>query len=373
MRRGLMAAVAVSAALAISGAEARAQYGYPVGYGAYGWGGWGGGGQTVQGDIARGLGTYAAGAGVYNQQTAIARSINTDTVMRWNQYMYESQLTANKAERERLARRQYGTNQAQEKLYKRLRDNPEPRDIYQGDALNVALEEINNPAVYAKALQGAKTKIGGEAIRDIPFQHAAAAISTSIHQITQGKPPAALANPAFAAERTKIRALGAAIRGQMQEGASPDEATVDKAIAAVNALEAKVDTTLARNSRDRVECDKYLKSVHGLLAMMKTPALSLLLAGVEKRPDATLGELLNFMNEFNLRFGPATTPRQRALYDTLYPMLDGLRDQVAPALAASAPPKSSGAEAGEFFSGMQYEDLKKKAPAPPQPGIAKPK
>ena len=71
--------------------DARAQYGYPTGYGGYGWGGWG---STPQSALARGLGYFNMGRGAYNEQTAVARSINTDTVMRWNQYAYQSHLTA---------------------------------------------------------------------------------------------------------------------------------------------------------------------------------------------------------------------------------------------------------------------------------------
>jgi len=59
---------------------------------------------------------------------------------------------------------------------------------------------------------------------------------------------------------------------------------------------------------------------------------------------------------------------QKQVYDSLYPKLVELRDQVAPALASTSQPapKTSGTEAHEFFSGMDYKDLKKKAPAPPQ-------
>src|SRR5208337_2165664 len=85
-RQSIRACASVFALALIQGACAQAQWGYPGGYGGYGWGGWGG--QTAQGDIARGLGAYAMGAGYYNQQTAVANSINTDTVMRWNQYVY---------------------------------------------------------------------------------------------------------------------------------------------------------------------------------------------------------------------------------------------------------------------------------------------
>ena len=111
---------------------------------------------------------------------------------------------------------------------------------------------------------------------------------------------------------------------------------------------------------------KYLKSLHGLLRMMETPAINLLLAGVEKRPEATLGELLMFMQAFNLRFGPATTPRQREVYDMLYPKLVKLRAEVAPALA-SAPAPTAGpddAAAGEVFSGMSTQDLTRSRPPP---------
>ena len=114
--------------VAIQSPLAHAQYGYPYGYGNYGWGGWGGGG-TVQGSIARGMGAYAAGAGYYNQSTAVARSINADTVMRWNQYVYQSQMNANRIHAARLARDRNATIQDVDKIQKRLRDNPEPADI----------------------------------------------------------------------------------------------------------------------------------------------------------------------------------------------------------------------------------------------------
>jgi hypothetical protein len=359
-----VAALAVAIAV-VQGGASQAQWGYPAGYGMFGWGGWGFGGETVQGSIARGMGAFAEGAGFYSKQTAVANSINADTIIRWNQYVYESQLAANRAARERMARRQLGTIQAQDQIYRRLRDNPESRDIVRGDALNVAMDEINDPRVYSRALEGAKVKIGGEVIRDIPFQYAAAAITTSFHQVSQGPPPAVLLKPEYEANRTALKALGQEIRKQIEDGGMPDPENVGKALTLINALEAQVDKTLPRNSRDRVETDRYLKSLHGLLGMLQTPAIHVLLSGVENRPEATLGDLLTFMNAFNLRFGPADTLRQRQIYDSLYPKLDTLRDQIAPLLATTSPTKPEGNEAGEFFSGMSYEDLQKKAPPPP--------
>ena len=89
--------------------DARAQYGYPCGYGNYGWGGWG---STPQSSLARGLGYFNMGRGAYNEQTAVARSINTDTVMRWNQYVYQSHLTAINSYTARLLARRTSINRA---------------------------------------------------------------------------------------------------------------------------------------------------------------------------------------------------------------------------------------------------------------------
>jgi hypothetical protein len=47
-------------------------------------------GSTAEGDYLRGVGAAAFGMRVYNEQTAVANSINAGTEMRLNQYLYES-------------------------------------------------------------------------------------------------------------------------------------------------------------------------------------------------------------------------------------------------------------------------------------------
>ena len=147
----------------------------------------------------------------------------------------------------------------------------------------------------------------------------------------------------------RSRRLGQEIRDQIEDGGTPDPATIGKAFTLINALEAQVDKTLARNSRERVEAEKYLKSLHGLLDMLQTPAINVLLAGVENRPEATLGDLLTFMNAFNLRFGATSTPRQRQVYEALYPKLVTLRDRIAPLVATTAPVKHRGKRGGRIL------------------------
>ena len=157
-------------------------------------------------------------------------------------------------------------------------------------------------------------KIGGETIRNIPFQKAAAAITMSIHQITQGGPPASLMTPEFEAERDGDQGRWArkcARRSRTDKNPDPAK-TIKKLLALITKAEEKADAILPQETRDRTEADRYLKALHGLIAMLKTPAIDVILAGVEKRPDATLGELLDFMNAFNLRFGVASTPAAEA-------------------------------------------------------------
>ena len=64
-----------------------------------------------------------------------------------------------------------------------------------------------------------------------------------------------------------------------------------------------------------------------------------------------VGNLLGFMNAYNLRFGPATTPRQRQAYSQLFGILDQTRDQMlAEAKLESTPlPHANAKNAIDFF------------------------
>jgi hypothetical protein len=361
-RRSVAAGALVFVLTAVQGTWVHAQWGFPGGFGDFGWGGWGA--STLEGDVARGLGSFAMGAGFYNRQTAEAESINADTVMRFNEYLYEAQRNATRMYHARLAERQLRNINMRDQIRQRLRDNPERADIHRGDALNVILDEINDPRVYFRQLPGGKAKIGGSLIRNIPFQKASAAITVSIYQLVDGGPPAALLKPEFQAEMTEIKSLGQELRKQIETDDNPDPTTIKKLLAAIGKAETKVAASLPRNTRDRNEADRYLKALHGLIGMLDTPAIDLILAGVENRPNATLAELLTFMNAFELRFGVASTQVQRQAYESLYPKLVSLRSEATTALAGAAAPPSIVNAATDFFSRMSFQDLLKKVPLP---------
>ncbi len=356
-------AVVLTMALGLAQAvSARAQYGY----GAYG--GWGGGGQTPGSSLARGMGVYAAGAGQYNVQTAQARSINANTRMQYNEYMYLSTQNETAKHHALVAGQQADNIKAQNEIHAKLRNHPDQHDVYMGDALNVAVEEIEDPRVYSKNLNKAKITIGGKLVRDIPFRYAPACVTTTIHQLVQGPPPAPLMATDFDDDRAAFKELAKEIRKSIEKGEAPNSETVKKAVAVVDAAVAKADQILPRNTKDRNDADKYLKSLIGLLGMIQSPALNVILAGVENHPDATLGELLSFMSAYELRFGQAKTQAEKLAYDKLYPLLVDLRDEVAPALSGAPPLKADPSAVGEFYSQMSYDDLRRKPSAPPRPG-----
>ncbi len=371
MTRGLRSTALILAAWAAMAASAQAQY-YPAGYGRYGWGGWGGGGfggSTYGGDVARGLGVMAAGAGVYNQQTAIANSINTQTAIEFNQYMFLSQMEANARYQQTLINRQNLRNETAATIHNRLRNNPTPSDVASGDALNVVYDELSNPNVYTKVLKGAKATVPGTLVRDIPFQYATEAITVSVDDLTKRGAPASLRTEAFEPERSEMRAIVQELRKENQEKGAYDRATLEKAEEKLLVLLKKVDQVYKKNSPDWTEAHKFLKAAYGLCRMLETPAIDVLLAGVEKRPEASLGELLSFMQSYNLRFGATKTPRQKEIYKTLYPMLVSLRDESIgkeppPPVASNVGPEHAKA----FFEGMDVKDVTKKVPPPPSPG-----
>src|SRR3954463_11765419 len=64
-------------------------------------------GSTVEGDVARGYGIYYDGLGQYSVNSAIGRSIDVDTVIKWNEYVYGCLKQRNRESAERLARERY--------------------------------------------------------------------------------------------------------------------------------------------------------------------------------------------------------------------------------------------------------------------------
>ena len=134
-RKSTLALVAAAVLTAVG--EVRPQYGY----GGYGWGGWG---STRGSSLARGLGCFYGGRGMYNLRTSQARSINATTAMRWNSAMYRATAAMARRHAARVRADMARTTKLRGEIEDRLRNHPNPVDITDGDALNVLLEDLLN-------------------------------------------------------------------------------------------------------------------------------------------------------------------------------------------------------------------------------------
>ena len=135
--------------------------------------------------------------------------------------------------------------------------------------------------------------------------------------------------------------------------------TVSKVRTTGKALYDKVDTGSPDASfSDRDKALKYLKNLKVLLRMLKAPDFDRALRDVDQVKSTTVGHLLAFMHTYNLRFGPARTQEQQAVYRTLYPILQSERDTLVSARGAAAPSASPPPPGpGQFFQGVEDKDI----------------
>ena len=361
MRQHLLIGFGIALAAIGTPRDASAQYGY-------GWGGWGG--STVQGDIGRGLGAFSAGVGQGNLENAQAASINTDSVMRWNQAVWESQHALNVSNYLMRQQRQATNDKAQAEIYDRLRNHPETRDIQDGDSLNVLLDILQHPEVFRTAYKQTRTPLPREVIQDIPFEFASEGMTICLDRITTKEGwPLALNTDDFAKDRDAVKkAINAALEEDKQGDLHPR--SIQAIADAVKMLRVHFEKAVPTNSDDYIPARDYIKSLAGLTKMLHSTNVDQILAELEKYQGSTVGDLLAFMQAFNLRFAPAKSFRQRQIYMQLYPTLadavngplSGVAQNVergAGGVVSSAESAASkvGNAASSFFNSLSWDHL----------------
>jgi hypothetical protein len=330
--RSVLACVAIS--IAFGPASVLAQYGYPSGYGGSGWGGWG---STAQGSIARGLGYFNMGRGAYNYDTAAARSINTNTLMQWNEYLYRSHVVGAHDHAALLRANRQKINKAQSEIYDRLRNHPEARDIEDGDALNVLLDVLLDPSLASATLRRASTPLKAEVIQEIPFEAASEGMTICLHQMTlQDGWPLALRVDGFKPERDALqKVIEAALKEDEKGNLQPK--SIEAVGAAINQLWFKFEKLVPQTDPDYIASRDHIKAMAGITKMLYSPRMEQVIAELEDYQGTTLGDLLSFMQAFNLRFAVANSYRQKLIYRKLYPMMSEQADGAVASAGGSSP------------------------------------
>ncbi len=361
MVRSVRLGVGLLALLFMTARDARAQWGY----GGWGWGGWGA--TTPQGSALAGAGQYAMGAGMYHLDTAQARSINADTAMRWNQYAYLSNLEA----AQRYAARKNAEIAKNKSLYnehqRRLRENPENREVENGDALNAAVSDLMNPNLGSAAMRAGTAPVPASVIAEIPFLYASERITVMLDGIRESiKWPYVFEGERYAATQNQFDELRKRLREESEEGEVSAKALGD-AKRFVDDLRARIEATPLPTAYEQKTATTFLTSCASLLKLLEKPDIGPAILELRKVTDTTVGNLLGFMSTFNLRFGPAKTPKQRQVYRNLYQILDQTRRTVLAeaklASTPSAPPNPK--DATDFLQSVE-QGRSRGAASPPK-------
>lgn len=345
-----------------------------------GWGGWGGGSATAPGDIARGMGVFAAGVGQMNVADAQAASINSTTAMRWNNYEWAINQSLYQDYNRRMIEKGQETAKSVNEIRDRLRNNPTPSDIQGGRALNAMLDDFQNPRVQAEALKiSERTMVPATIVKRIPFFYSSDPFTFSLSQYLEGnvEVPDALHAPEFADDMKNLRELvDKARKEDLESEESPVTADTHRQLnEATKALRTKFEAKFARNSPEFVRTEPFLKTITGFTTLLRSTDFEREIARLQEDKQISLFDLLSFMTVYSLRFGPANTPEQRATYNQLYPVMAERRAQILSLIAQHTPADAGSAAAAatapptHLFQQLDFDQLDKTTttPKPPKP------
>ncbi len=332
------------------GRDAHAQYGY----GGWGYSGWGGGGTTPGSAAARGAGQFAMGAGVYNLKTAQANNINAQTAMMYNNYVASATQSSARMAAAKI-NSDFARNQSLYDAHQRqLREDPGQHAIENGDALNLAVSDLSDPRLGSAAMCAETATVPASLIAEVPFLVAADRVSFMLDDLRKSvKWPDVFSEDRFTSDKKTFEDLVARIRKEGQDGdVSPKSLRAAKGF--VRDLAAKLESQPLADPDDQAAALKFVTACTSILALLENPDVGPAMAELRKVQDTSIGNLLGFMHAYNLRFGAATTVKEREAYARLFPILDQTRDQVLDeAKLDSKPPISANSShATDFYQGM---------------------
>ena len=292
-----------------------------------------GGASTAQGDYLRGLGVAASGMGSYNLRTARAEAIQAETAIKVDTYMNMVFRQARdnwiKLDKQRQDKAKANYNA----ILDRIQKNPQSLDIFTGNAINKAMDDMNNPVIQESAFRLAPVPIPREMLRRIPFKMDEKGLIFSIQRLTargKGKWPVAFQQDAFEAERKAYdkaidRALGEMIDGKVYEE------TITEYDDAVKALSNKLQSRFGMKTNDRLYTDANLRlqEIKKASNLLKTVKMQPVMAELDRYTGKTVNDLRLFMLAHNLRFAVADGDDERRLYIDLYAAVDTVRRMVS--------------------------------------------
>ncbi len=316
LSRTRLAAVVLGFVLSTTARDARAQWDH----GGWLWNGWD---AKPTGSAAADPAGHAMGAGILSYD----KNVRADLVAKFNEYAWRTSCVVDYKQLMQY-RKSQELKRKYESLLKQLRENPTVLQVENGDALNVALDELSDPELGPLAARAAEAPVAASLIALVPFRSRSERVTFMLDELRGDvKWPQVFPEGHFADAKKTFDHLVAQMRREDEAGEVCDK-TLDEAREFLNSLRARLAAQPLEHLRDQIEATKFLKTSLALVAVRKTPDLRPAIAALRKVKDTSLANLLGFMHAYNLRFGAATTPEERKAYSGLFPILDKARDDV---------------------------------------------
>ena len=295
----------------------------------------------------RAAGFYAMGAGVYNYDTALANNINGQTAIMMNNAWATAQREDNIMHEKRVEYDAQKVRTLYNQHIQQLRDRPGKREIENGDALNLAVQDLSDPRLGSSALRAANATVPAGLIADVPFQNASERVTFMLNELrAAAKWPRAFDEPRFAADKKLFDDIVTRIRREDVDGdVSPK--TLREARQLIKSLSGKLAAEPLQDDDDQAAVMKFLNASTAMVGLLEKPDIRAALAELRKVKDTSLGNLLGFMHAYNLRFGAASTLKERQAYQQLFAILDPTRDQILSEAKLDASPTAQ-ANAGSI-------------------------
>jgi hypothetical protein len=290
-------------------------------------------GSTVEGDYLRGVGIAAYGMGIYNRETAMANSINLDTAIRFNEYVYACLMNENRMNAEHRAAMVQKNKEDYERLQKRIRENPEAHDVDTGDALNSLLERLNDPKISDSFSRMTSVPLPVDVVKHIPFKLGEKGVKSFSWQRLaakgKGKWPVAFQDNRFDRDREAFeRALDEALEQQTKQNVQ--NASIEAVDRAIDNLYDRLRHVIGESTDRRyLEGRNRLDELKSLVEMLKSHQIEMALVELSQYSGTTVNDLRVFMRKHNLQFARAVNPEERRLYPELFAKLTMQHDKVS--------------------------------------------
>jgi len=265
---------------------------------------------------------------------AIATSINADTLMRSNEYVYACYKNAVLERTQRLRDRRHLIKETQEATLKRLRENPEQRDVDQGDALNVIMMDLLNPKGSISDLRSISAELDVRTIQRIPFAFRGQGVRISLRRlhVSDGDWPTLFNDDAFHVERKRYaEAVEQALEENLRLGLLKP-ATILRVSKAVQDIKARVQTVIQQKpdlQRFAAGASTFIGQLEKAAAILDRKVVTDVIADLDRFSGTTLADLLEFMRNYHLMFAPADNPEERRVYAALFEQLNKQRREYA--------------------------------------------